>query len=104
MPTVTELYADFARRLRAVRIARDFSTGRDAALSLGVQENTYTTWERGAKAPKYWHLALIKKRWGVSLDYLLTGDEAAMPLALFQRIQKELDRPQNGQSGQLLRQ
>ncbi len=99
MPPITELYADFARRLKAARLAREFPTGTAAAASLGVQENTYTTWERGSKAPKYWHLALIKKRWGVSIDYLLTGDESAMPIALFQRIQKELDGPQHKKCG-----
>lgn len=41
----------FAKKLRAHRTLRGFDTARDFSAAFGIQENTYTTWERGESLP-----------------------------------------------------
>lgn len=96
MPTATEIQASFARRLAKVREAKGYMIRREAADSLDVQENTYTSWERGTKKPTYFHLVAIKRKWGVSLDYLIDGDSSGLPIQLFnemKKLQENADQP-----------
>ena len=88
MPTASDIESLFARRLKLVRKAKGFDKARDAALQMGVAENTYTTWERGDKHPRSWHLVLIKRFFGVPIDYLLDGDESFLPVSVLREIKK----------------
>ena len=90
MPTASEIEAGFAKRLKLVREAKGFSSGREAAKGMGVAENTYTSWERGDKNPRWWHLVLIRRFFGAPLDYLIAGDEAALQAGMLAEI-KRLD-------------
>ena len=89
MPSASDIEAGFAKRLRLVREAKGFATGREAAERMGVAENTYTSWERGDKSPRWWHLVLIKRTFGVSLDYLLAGDESALQAGMLGKIKQQ---------------
>lgn len=88
MPSATEIKAAFALRLANVRKAKGFESARDAADTLGVQENTYTSWERGSKSPQYFNLVAIKRLWGVPLDYLIDGDASHLSVQMFNKIKK----------------
>ena len=41
----------FAKKLRAHRTLGGFDTAREFSSAIGMQENTYTTWERGESLP-----------------------------------------------------
>ncbi len=50
---------DFGQRLRRLRIARGFTKARHIATKLGVNENTYSRYERGLNVPSLQLLKLI---------------------------------------------
>lgn len=91
MPSASHVQARFAERLRIIRKAKGYQTAREAAEHMGVAENTYTTWERGEKRPGWWHLVLIRRFFGASLDYLLDGDESGISVGLLREVHKVTD-------------
>lgn len=64
----------FAVRLQAARIAAGYSTMRDFASAIGVEEARYRRWEAAETEPDIWHLQKIARATGASLDSLLMGD------------------------------
>lgn len=74
------------RRLRAVRLAAGYETAREFAAEIGVEEKTYSTYERGTrKAP----FAVIRKAAGrlqITSDYLLWGDASGLPVRIYERL------------------
>jgi transcriptional regulator with XRE-family HTH domain len=64
----------FAVRLHAARIAAGYSTMRDFAAALGVEEARYRRWEAAETEPDILHLQRIAKLTGASLDSLITGE------------------------------
>jgi transcriptional regulator with XRE-family HTH domain len=61
-PPVQRYRIIFAERLRQLRKARGYKTARSFALTLGVEQNTYTRYERGEVEPS---LMLIDRIWTV---------------------------------------
>jgi transcriptional regulator with XRE-family HTH domain len=68
----------FALRLRAIIVLREIAA-RDAARALGISESRFNNWLQGIAVPPAYYLYLIRKRFGVSLDYLLNEDLTALP-------------------------
>ena len=64
----------FARRLEAARIAAGYSSMRDFAAALGIQEARYRRWEAAETEPDLAFLQKIAKITGASLDSLISGD------------------------------
>ncbi len=62
--------AEFGKRIRELRGKRGLSQ-REAALQMGVSEQAVSKWEKGACLPDAYHLKLLGKILGVSVDYLL---------------------------------
>jgi len=60
------------RRLRELR-GFDLSQG-ELAKELGISQSQLSKYERGVAAPPADILIFIKRRFGVSIDWLLTGD------------------------------
>lgn len=65
----------FARRLRELRVARDFRTARSLARALGIDENRYTRYERAEVEPDLELLMKICSVLGVRPNDLLVGGE-----------------------------
>lgn len=88
-PTPTQHRSEFAERLRIGRRARGFATAKEAAQILDVEQNTYTTWERGERAPDVWQLFKIKSLLGLPLDWLINGDASSLPASFIAKISKK---------------
>lgn len=70
-------------RLRQARIAAGYASAADAARAVGVPEPSYTAHENGSRGFKYDRAKLYSRRFGVSLEWLLSGrgtTETAQPL------------------------
>ena len=67
-------------RLKKLRVARGL-TQPALAHELGLAPGTISRWERETGEPQAEQLAQLKQFFGVSLDYLLLGDEDSMNLA-----------------------
>jgi transcriptional regulator with XRE-family HTH domain len=71
--------SDFAKRLRAVRIAHGEMTGRrsftqaDFAHDLGLSLDRYSKYEQGLNMPPLEFLQRVRRVTGISLDYLVCG-------------------------------
>lgn len=63
---------------------RDSKGVKDAtvAKATGINQSTFTDWKTGRSVPKKEKLQKIADYFGVSLDYLMTGDDQNMPYYL----------------------
>jgi len=75
-------------RLAQLREGKGFKKQRHFANEIGIPEETYTKWEKGkALIPPYYVLEL-KRKFGITADWLYFGDESALPRALYTEIKK----------------
>lgn len=75
--------SDLSERLRQARIAAGYASAADAARAVGVPEPSYTAHENGSRGFKYDRAKLYSRRFGVSLEWLLSGrgdTQSAQPL------------------------
>jgi len=77
----------FAKRLRAVREACGYSTMREFAKRLGVEEDAYGWYERARSLPHPYIIGRIRQLTGVTADYLYYGDERGLPIELLRLIE-----------------
>jgi transcriptional regulator with XRE-family HTH domain len=63
----------FGARLRTLRVAAGFQSARLFAEALGVNENTYSRYERGQSAPDFHLLQKICKRLNITPNDLFSG-------------------------------
>ena len=75
VPPVMDTDDDIARRLVAVRqyIAHGISQ-QEFAKSIGLEKNVYNPFEKGKRPLTIDAAKKIRRRWGVSVDWLLFGD------------------------------
>jgi transcriptional regulator with XRE-family HTH domain len=66
----------FPERLKTGRLALGL-TQEQLGFELDVTKSTVSAWENGRDAPGFRLLPALKQVLGVSLDYLICGDEAA---------------------------
>lgn len=97
--TATQLLEDFGVRLCAARIAAGFSTRKELADHIGVDQNTYTPWERGRSYPSAKTLLALREAVGVSLDWLMAGDERNLSVETFRKVSKAMPRAREIKSG-----
>ena len=76
----------FAQRLRWVRLASGFTTVREFAKRIGVEEDTYAWYERGRSFPNPMTLGRIRQLTGATVDYLYYGDESGISVGLMRAI------------------
>ena len=76
-------------RLKAVRVAAGHKTAREFAGRLGVEENTYTSWERGERLIDPEALTTVKELTGATSDYIYYGDHAGLPVRLARELKFE---------------
>jgi len=65
----------FPERLKAARLALGL-TQEQLGFELDVTKSTVSAWENGRDAPGFRLFPALKQVLGVSLDYLICGDEA----------------------------
>lgn len=69
-------------RIRAAREAAGYAYASDAARALGVEAPTYRMYERGDREPDMDLLSAMGRKYGRSVDYLLTGRESSTRKAI----------------------
>jgi len=72
---------DIAKRIRNLRLERG-EDQYEVAAAAGVSRVIVTQWEGGKKKPGRRSLAALAKHFGVSMDFVLFGDDPAGPVRL----------------------
>lgn len=76
------------KRLRSLRLARDYDTIRAFAVELGVEEDRYDAWEKGKALIPPQVAAQLRARFGVTSDWLYFGDTSGLPKNVYSELQK----------------
>lgn len=85
-PEIPEiLRKEIGRRIAAVRKALGWSRS-DAAKAFDVTISAWGQWERGERVMNLPAVIFLSERSGVSLDYILRGDESRLPLDIAMKI------------------
>jgi transcriptional regulator with XRE-family HTH domain len=74
------------KRLRSLRLALGFRTQVAFAKEIGVEKNTYNPWEKGSRSLTFEGALLIRKRFGIPLDYLFFGDADGLSVGISRKI------------------
>lgn len=61
-------------RLKALRKELGFKTQVEFAEKLGIDKSTYNQYEKGKRALTFETACLIRRHWGISVDWLFFGD------------------------------
>lgn len=69
---------DVLKRIEILRIERDM-TATQIIEAIGVEKSTYSTWKRKDRTPDAPTIVKIAKFFGVSTDYILTGEGYDIP-------------------------
>lgn len=82
MMTETKPYADIAERLKWHRESVERLTQADYAEKLGVKRSAYSLWEAGSHRLSLNAALALRKRFGLSLDFMYEGIDDALPMTL----------------------
>lgn len=76
-------------RLRALRLALgQYPTQVSFAIAIGVDKSTYNPWEKGTRALTFEAACVLRKKWGIPLDYLFYGaNEDRLPGHILTRLE-----------------
>lgn len=86
--SASELLDGFGVRLTTARLAAGFETRKAAADEIGVDQNTYSPWERGRSYPSVKELLTIRTLYQVSIDWLLHGDESNLAVQKYRGLKE----------------
>lgn len=92
----SRIYAETGNRLRVMREALGYDSLRDFAAEIDVPEDRFGTYERGVSLLQMPTALLIKRRFGVTLEWIYDGDASGMPHALYEAITATLARRISG--------
>ena len=84
----TEILDGFGLRLTMARLAAGFKTRKAAADEIGVDQNTYSPWERARSLPSAKELLTIRLVFEVSIDWLLHGDESHLSVQSYRKLKQ----------------
>lgn len=89
--SVAEAMSDDAvgRRLKALREALDLSPS-EMADTLGIERTYWTRYEKGRQGLSDSVAALLVLRFGVTLDFLIMGDDSKLPVSIFEKIRSKM--------------
>lgn len=86
LPTRSEMMQGWAKRVRQARLAAGLETQEDLESSLGMSPRTVSTWERGIQMCHPTDMYRLAKLLGVTMDWLVGGDEAFLTLEAKRRL------------------
>ena len=98
-PSATELLDGFGLRLSAARIAAGYRTRKELADDIGVDQNTYSPWERGRSYPSAKTLLELRKILKVSLDWLMADDDRNLSVDVYRKINEAMPQAMEIRSG-----
>lgn len=84
--TIDPYAVECGQRLRATREALGFSTVREFASQTGVTEDALSSWERGRNLVRQDYVRRLKRRFGVTFEWVFDGDASSLPHSLYGRI------------------
>lgn len=73
-------------RLRATREALGYTTAREFANLTGVTEDALSAWERGRNLVRQDYVRRLKRRFGVTFEWIFDGDASSLPHSLYSQI------------------
>lgn len=76
------------RRLKALRLAKGYDKIRHFAEDLDVNEDRYDKWEKGKALIPADEALKLKRKFGITSDWLYFGDEAALPNNVHSELRK----------------
>lgn len=74
------------KRLEVLRRAKDFDTIRGFAKELDIEEDRYTTWEKGKALIPPQVVENLRQRYGITSDWLYYGDGSGLPHRLYTEL------------------
>lgn len=77
----TQPYADIAERLLWHRELMGLNQA-DYAARISTKRSTYSLWEVGSHRLSLNGALALRERWGLSLDFMYEGIDAALPMTL----------------------
>jgi len=83
---VTETLKDTAKRLELTRIALGFESQVDFCKEIRVQKNVYNPFEKGKRRISLGIAMKIRRRFGISLDWIYCGDPASLPVHVYRKL------------------
>jgi transcriptional regulator with XRE-family HTH domain len=89
--------ASVGRRLKLLRLATSGprrSTVREFADWCGFSRPAWSNYEIGLRVPKLEEALKLKRKFGVTFDWIYTGDELGMPASLLYQIHEIERRPE----------
>ena len=84
-------YAELARRLRAPRSVYGMGS-KEFDESAGVPFKSYSQWESGAFRPSIDAALRLRRRYGLSLDFIHAGSLDALPMKLAGQVAPLLEK------------
>lgn len=75
-----------ARRLKATREALGFDQQNEFAKTLGLAPSSYNLFETGQRRMTLSAATRLRRRFGVSLDWIYCGDASALPAHLVKKL------------------
>lgn len=85
-PALSGLMRGYGERLRAARLALGYGKQSEFARMLGVEPDRYNHWEKERHPPRAEYLALLRQRFGIGADWILSGDYGALSARLLQAM------------------
>ncbi|MCW3477403.1 helix-turn-helix domain-containing protein [Limobrevibacterium gyesilva] len=77
-PIMSHVLAGFGARLRDARVAAGYNNQAAFARLLGISAYRYNNWEQERHPPPPAYLAILKQRFGIGADWILSGDYDAL--------------------------
>lgn len=69
-------------RLVAARVALGFDTMREFANHMNIKEDRYDKWEKGTNGIPNWFIWMLKRRHGITFEWIFDGDPSDLPHSL----------------------
>jgi len=81
-----EWIAGVAQRLEQTRKALGFKSQKKFSKVIGVEYHTYNKWATEANLPDIFAMVRLKEKFGVTTDWIYSGDHTALPSHIKQKL------------------
>lgn len=87
-PTRTEQYAAIGRRLALLRLTRGYESQKEFADAFDFNYTQWNNYERGSSRPNPDDALRLKRRFGVTTDWIYDGDESHLSVEMLRRLEE----------------